>query len=165
MAVLLGHPTERHVGTPGRPSSWSPLTAPMPPGVHLLTLQRRAFLRDGGHTPDYPSGPAQGVLRLQHVYQDSLAPPISVDVGALFTPALRHMGLEERTLSIARPTTDVVRRCWRGVGVSGAVVTPGKWRTHPGDDSRLLLPSTASNRTYLVELTATQIRSYVFDLG
>lgn len=163
VSLLFGAPTSAPpMQLPGtvRTSSrtWSPLSAPLPHGVHLLSFQRRSFLKAGSHVPAYPGGNLlQGTLRLQHVYsKDSGSPDATVDASTLFArdAFILHEPLTERTLSLARPITDVKRRSWRGVGMSEAVLTAPRWS--PGD---------AGNSSALVNLAPTQIRSYTFNIS
>ena len=61
------------------------MTEPLPQGVHLLGLGRRAFLAGGGHAPDYVTKEKQGVLRLQNLAQPhSSAKALTVDVSKIF---------------------------------------------------------------------------------
>jgi hypothetical protein len=178
LVVMYGAPVQLQIAPaqsaapPGW--SWSPLSQPLPPAVHLLTLQRRSFLKAGGHTPDYPKTGPEGALRLQQVYdgsvgascgaamgllrgESSVAPAeVSIDLQTLFKKGVLDIGpsgLSERTLSLARAAADVTRRSWHGVDMTSAVVTPGQWR----------YPSDLDNSS-VVKLRPTQIRSFTFPL-
>ena len=147
---------------------WSPLTLPLPANVHLLSFQRRSFLKAGSHVPDYPGGnPMQGVLRLQNVYDaaDSGSVAGSVDVRTLFNAAafnFKGASMCERTLSLAQPSAGVKRRSWHGVGMAGATVTSANW-THGGAPQGADALQHGRNSS-VVSLGPTQIRSFTFDV-
>jgi len=149
-----------HNRLPLMPASWSPLTQALPQSIHLFSLQRRAFLQGGGATPDYPRGSrSQGALRLQHIHQSARqecdpADNAWVELSTLFRKEVLRLdlGLEERTLSMARRPYEVNRRSWRGVGLTGKVVTPSGWRY-------------ASSNSTDVMLLPTQIRAFAFQFS
>ncbi|KAJ4462635.1 putative Lysosomal alpha-mannosidase [Paratrimastix pyriformis] len=82
----------------------APLAAKLPENIHLLTLAARG------------SGNEQVVIRLAHIYSGSdpapLSAPAKVDLASLLDPSLvgSIATVEERTLSLNRPVTDLASR-------------------------------------------------------
>ena len=183
LALRSNHPASVLVGLPLPPTAsvrlsgadgaqaWSGLRAPLPATLHIFTFARRAFLRGGGATPDYPRGESrQGALRLQNLAAPirggctrntkaacSKEAEVVVDLAAIFRPGLgpRQDGtIEERTLSLARRPRDVVRRSWRGAGKTGVMRTSAGW----AHDDVLGVGNTT------VALGPMRLRSFVFSL-
>ena len=178
-SVLVGHPLPpgavRLSDAPGGAQAWSGLRASLPPALHIFTLARRAFLRGGGATPDYPrSESRQGALRLQNLAapvrggcysgaRSTKAEPacsndveVVVDLAAIFRPGLgpRQGTIEERTLSLTQRPREVVRRSWRGAGKTGVMSTPAGW----AHDDVMGVGNTT------VVLGPMRLRSFVFSL-
>ena len=161
-AVLFGAAVAASTGGLSPRTTWTPMAKPLPSELHLLTLQRRAFLQKGSHLPDYLPGPAQGTLRVQHVYDRSLrasgrALPASFTLDGLFSMGPLESAsctrLDERTLSVARRASEVTRRSWRGAGAVTNLHTPAGWRFKPKD----------ANATALV-FSPTSIRTFTFNI-
>ena len=161
-SVLVGQPLSLDVARSSASfgQSWSGLHAPLPPDLHVFTLARRAFLRGGGPSTDYPRGGSeQGALRLQNVAsatRSCRSNALEVDLAALFRPGFgpRKGAVEERTLSLTRRPQEVSRRSWRGAGKTGVMSTPAKW-AHA---------DVLGEGNTTVALGPTRLRSFVFSL-
>jgi hypothetical protein len=140
-------------GTAKAPAPWSPLTASLPPNVHIQNLQ--VFVANwsltqcptcdipppsGKNPPDQavdPSSLADGtvVLRLTHIYavgeDATLAQPVTVDFGTLFKD-WTITDCVEYSMTLNQPQANMKRLEWKTLparnfrarrAVQGTVVT------------------------------------------
>ena len=117
-------------------TTWSALTAALPPNVHLLTFKTTSN--------------NEILLRLQHLFavneDDKLSKPVSVDISKIFVH-LSPVSITEMSLTNNQPKSEMHRMSWETVGSD----------KEPARN----VTSVKTANPFVIELKALEIRTFV----